>query len=130
GAPPQTSQGPASTPAAPNGPPGRRPEAWRPGPPRHPFFGSSFFASGFGADPGGAPAGGCSLTISSSSTSNWSVEPGLIFGGAPRSPDATSAGQMSFALPPGLISARPSVPHLMTWLRGKGAGSTRSTPRS
>src|SRR4029453_17955239 len=65
------------------------------------FLGSSF---GFAAGPVGAPAaGGASFTISSSSTSNVSVEPGLIFGGAPRSPYATSEGHTSFAFPPGFI---------------------------
>src|SRR5262249_11397125 len=107
-----------------------RPEASRLRPRRDHFFGSSFFASGFAAGPVGAAAAGWSFTISSSSTSNWSVEPGLIFGGAPRSPYATSAGQMSFALPPGFIWATPSVQHLITWFSGKVAGCPRSTELS
>ena len=64
---------PVSAPAPP------APKPAPPAPSGH-FFGASF---------DGAPAGGVagwSFTISSSSTSNWSVEPGLIFGGAPRSP--------------------------------------------
>ena len=60
--------------------------------------------------------------ISSSSTSKTSVEPGLILGGAPRSPYAMSDGQTSFALPPTFIMATPSVQHLMTWFSGKVAG--------
>src|SRR6185369_14791696 len=49
-----------------------------------------------------------------SSTSNTSVEPGLMSGGDPRSPYAMSDGQVSFALPPTFISCTPSVQHLMT----------------
>src|SRR5262249_33451269 len=102
--------------------------------------GSYFFSPGFsiglgtGGAPGapGAPAGGAGAawTISSSSTSNMSVDPGLIFGGEPRSPYAASDGHTSLLLPPTFICCRPSVQQGMTPLSGNVAGWPRSTELS
>src|SRR5690606_17452060 len=66
------------------------------------------FASGLAAPAAGAAGFAGASSMPSSSTSKTSVAPGLIFGGAPRSPYAVSDGQTSFALPPTFIFCTPS----------------------
>src|SRR5262249_53464321 len=70
------------------------------------------------------------FTISSSSTSNTSVAPGLICGGRPWWPEAVAEGQTSFALPPAFICWRPSVQHFTTPFSGNVAGWPRCTELS
>src|SRR5207244_1424931 len=65
------------------------------------------------------------FTISSSSTSKTSVAPGLMRGGAPRSPYARSAGHTSRLLPPTFIICTPSVQQRITPLSGNVTGSPR-----
>src|SRR5262249_43602010 len=89
---------------------------------------SSPFPGVLGA--GAGVAGAAGVVMSSSSTSNTSVAPPGILGGAPRSPYAMSDGQTSRALPPFFIIWTPSVQHLITPFSGNSAGSPRCTDLS